>query len=108
MLTVARPDPLFGPLEMKGVALAHLGRDGEAQAVLAELEARQRNRAVVLHALGRDQEALTELARAIDARDMAATFLGVDPRWDALRPNPTFESLLSRVGLLEASHRLLR
>jgi serine/threonine-protein kinase len=107
MLTAgARPDPLFGPLEMKGVALAHLGRCAEAEAVLEELRARQRNRALVLHALSRDDEALAEVARAIEARDVAVTFLGVDPRWDALRRHPSFISMLARVGLLEASNRL--
>jgi hypothetical protein len=105
MLTERRPDPLFGPLEMKGVALAHLGRIVDAEAVLAELRARQRNRAVVLLALGRDEEALAEIARAIDARDVAATFLGVDPRWDTLRRHPAFTALLSRVGLANVSNR---
>ena len=105
MLTDRRPDPLFGPLEMKGVALAHLGRVREAEDVLEELRSRERNRAVVLHALHRDDEALAAISTAIDARDVAVTFLGVDPRWDALRGHPSFTSLLSRVGLLEASNR---
>jgi tetratricopeptide (TPR) repeat protein/TolB-like protein len=108
MLSERRPDPLFGPLEMKGVALARLGRRGDAAAVLAELQARQRNPAIVLHALGRHDEALAELSRAVDSRDVAATFLGVDPRWDGLRRNPVFVALLSRVRLLEASNRVVR
>jgi hypothetical protein len=92
---------------MKGVALAHLGRAGEAEAVLDELKVRQRNRAVVLHALGRDDDALAEVARAVAGRDVGVTFLGVDPRWDGLRRNPTFIEMLSRVRLLDASRRLL-
>jgi serine/threonine-protein kinase len=108
MLTERRPDPLFGPLEMKGVALAHLGRTADAEGVIEELQARKRNCAVVLHALRRDDDALAEIARAIDARDVAVTFLGVDPRWDALRRNPTFSKLLARVRLLEASSRVRR
>jgi serine/threonine-protein kinase len=106
MLIERRPDPLFGPLEMKGVALAHLGRTGDAEAVLEELQSRQRNRAVVFHALRRDDESLAEIARAIDARDPGVTFLGVDPRWDGLRHHPLFSASLARVRLLEASSRV--
>ena len=63
--------------------------------------------ALVLHGLGRDSEALHELSRAVDGRDPAVTFLGVDPRWDGLRTAPGFQALLSRVNLLEVSNRVL-
>jgi hypothetical protein len=42
----------------------------------------------------------------VDARDPALTFLGVDPKWDELRGLPSFQTLLSRVNLLEVSNRV--
>ena len=59
----------------------------------------------MLHALGRDDEALAELHRAADARSVAVTFLGVDPRWDELRGMPEFDAVLERVNLHQADHR---
>ena len=64
--------------------------------------------ALVLHGLGRDDEALRELSRAVDSRDPSVTFLGVDPKWDELRASPVFQALLSRANLLEVSNRTLR
>ena len=63
--------------------------------------------ALVLHGLGRDSEALHELSRAVDGRDPAVTFLGVDPKWDELRASPSFQALMSRANLLEVSNRVL-
>jgi eukaryotic-like serine/threonine-protein kinase len=95
---------------LRGYALARLGRRAEAEAVLAGLRARASERyvprhhlALVLHALGRDEEALEQLREAIEERDVFATFLGVDPKWDGLRRSPAFRELLSRVNLLEVS-----
>ena len=62
----------------------------------------------MLHALGRDDEALDRLRAAIDARDLFVTFLGVDSKWDGLRDSPVFRALLSRVNLLEVSDRSRR
>ena len=63
--------------------------------------------ALVLHALGRDDEALQQLRRGVDARDPSMTFLGVDPKWDALRSSPAFQAVLSRVNLLDVSNHVL-
>jgi hypothetical protein len=64
--------------------------------------------ALVLHGLDRDDAALERLNRAVEVRDPALTFLGVDPRWDGLRTAPAFQAVLSRVNLLEVSNQVLR
>jgi eukaryotic-like serine/threonine-protein kinase len=102
------------PSALRAYALAKAGRRAEAEAALerirrleAETRARPHHVALVLHGLGRDREALHELSRAVDGRDPAVTFLGVDPRWDELRASPVFQALLSRANLLEVSNRVL-
>jgi eukaryotic-like serine/threonine-protein kinase len=64
----------MGPLAMKGYALARLGRRAEAEAVLDAIRNEQSNPAILLHALGRDQEALDRLRRALDERSVSVTF----------------------------------
>jgi tetratricopeptide (TPR) repeat protein len=106
--------PVDGPqrphahaVALKGYALARQGRSEEAEAALAEI-ARQRREAyvpptydaVVLHGLGRDDEAIVQLQVGIDARDVLATFLGNDPTWDDIRDTPGFRGLLAQVNLL--------
>jgi len=41
------------------------------------------------------------LERAHQARDRAMIYLQVNPRFDALRPDPRFEALVSRMGFPE-------
>ena len=102
------------PSALRAYALAKSGRRQEAEAALqrirrmeAETRVRPVHVALVLHGLGRDSEALHELSRAVDGRDPAVTFLGVDPKWDALRASPSFQALMSRANLLEVSNRVL-
>jgi eukaryotic-like serine/threonine-protein kinase len=97
---------------LTGYALARSGRHSEAEEHLALLQNEARTagadgtystpygEALVLHALGRDDEALQRLADAVDRREHRVTFLGVDPKWDALRGTPGFDNLLSRANLL--------
>jgi hypothetical protein len=113
--------PRFGPVgarvfpsALRAYALARAGRRAEAEAALERIRRQERETrvrpihvALVLHGLGRDGEALDELSRAVDGRDPAVTFLGVDPKWDGLRTSPSFQELLSRVNLLEVSNRVL-
>ena len=66
------------------------------------------NEALILHALGRSQEALARLRDAVDVRDVTLTMVGVDPKWDELRELPEFRSLMARVNLLEVSDRARR
>lgn len=104
--------PRVFPSALRAYALARAGRRGEAEAALERIRRLERetwvrplHAALVLHGLGRDEEALHELGRAVDGRDPAVTFLGVDPKWDALRASPSFQALMSRANLIEVSNR---
>jgi serine/threonine-protein kinase len=98
----------FGPLALKGYVLARIGRGAEAQTALEMLRRTRQSAALVLHGLGRDAEAIQDLAEAADARSVAVTFLGVDPRWDTLRGRSDFDALVARVNLLDVSNRFRR
>jgi TolB-like protein/DNA-binding winged helix-turn-helix (wHTH) protein len=55
--------------------------------------------AAVYAKLGDKDEAFSLLNRAFDRRNMWLMNLNVDPRWDSLRSDARFQSLLVRVGL---------
>jgi eukaryotic-like serine/threonine-protein kinase len=98
---------------LKGYALARSGRRVEAENMLDEIRREPPRRhstaeALVLHALGRDQEALESLRRAIANRDQSVTFLGVHSLWDEFRDVPEFRDLLREANLLEVSDRTAR
>jgi tetratricopeptide (TPR) repeat protein len=98
---------------LKGFALARGGRAGEAERLLEELEGQQPRgynvtAALVLHGLGREQDAFERLRRGIEERDQTVTFLGVHPWWDDVRDVPAFRDLLREVNLLEVSDRTAR
>jgi tetratricopeptide (TPR) repeat protein len=106
--------PRVFPTALRGYALAKAGRRAEAEAMLERIRRLERDTyvpprraALVLHALGRDDEALEALRRAVETREPYMTFLGVDPKWDELRGSPSFQALLSRVNLLDVSNRVL-
>ena len=87
----------------RAFVLARSGRADEARAVIAALQAKAQERYVppyaiaLIHAgLSENEEALKWLERALDVRDVHLFFLPVDPRWDALRDDPRFQSLLRR------------
>jgi hypothetical protein len=48
--------------------------------------------------LGNREEVFEWLERAYQERDVHLIFLPVDPKWDAVRSDPRFASLLSRCG----------
>jgi tetratricopeptide (TPR) repeat protein len=105
-----RPD-LPESTSYKGYALARMGRMADAEKVLLEVRERMphgraSNEALVLHALGRDDEALHRLQDAVNERALGVTFLGVYPFWDDLRDNAGFRHVLSQVNLLEVSDRV--
>jgi tetratricopeptide (TPR) repeat protein len=107
--------PFTWAVALRGYALAKLGRQKEAEMILAQLRAAGRKRyvpphheALLLHALGRNAEALEQLREAVAARDVFVTFLGVDPKWDDLRGTPAFTTLLSRANLLDVSQAIVR
>jgi TolB-like protein/DNA-binding winged helix-turn-helix (wHTH) protein/cytochrome c-type biogenesis protein CcmH/NrfG len=83
--------------------LARMGRAEEARAIIAALEARSHERyvppytiALIYAGLGEPDAAFQWLERALEASDPHLIFTSVDPRWDALRDEPRFLSLLSR------------
>jgi len=91
-------------------ALAHVharaGEAGEAAGILGELEDLSRRRyvspywlALVYTGLGDTARALESLEGAYEARDVWLTWLGVEPRFDALRGELTFQELLR--GIME-------
>ncbi len=101
----------LSPEENESAAsLAHAyglaGRHAEAREILAQLENRKETSyvppywiAVVCLGLGLHDETLHHLERAYEDRFDWLTFLGVEPMFDPLRPDPRFQDLLHRIGL---------
>ena len=82
------------------------GERARAQAILLELEARDRAGyvpptalAAVHNTLGNTGRALDLLERAHAERDLRMVFLGIDARWNNLRAQPRFRALARRMGL---------
>lgn len=95
------------PISLRGYLLAKTGRTDDANEVLRMLEEVAHRRYVppyataLIHvALGRPDAALDSLERALKARDVHLTFLPVDPKWDPLRADERFHSILQRSGML--------
>jgi TolB-like protein/DNA-binding winged helix-turn-helix (wHTH) protein/Flp pilus assembly protein TadD len=97
-------------LAFRAHALATMGRTEEARAVIAALEARSQERyvppyaiALIYAGLGEHEAAFAWLERAFEARDIHLVFTTVDPRWDPLRDDLRFRSLLNRCQFLGAA-----
>jgi serine/threonine-protein kinase len=96
-----------------GIAsLAHAhglaGQPAEAQKILVELTSRSKTKYVssyqfaVIHlGLGHNERAIVALEEAYDERSMLLGYLKMDPRFDPLRSDPRFQSLLSRIHIPE-------
>jgi DNA-binding winged helix-turn-helix (wHTH) protein/TolB-like protein/Flp pilus assembly protein TadD len=87
------------------IALARLGRTNEARAVLGALAATARQTyvppshfAMIEAALGNRDKAFEYLDVALSVRDARLALLKVDPKWDALRPDPRFAAALRRMN----------
>ena len=84
---------------------AEAGRHEEARRVLRSLyragamETCPANIGLVHVALGEMDEAFEALNRGVDLRSQPLLWIKVDPRFDAIRSDPRFPDLLSRVGL---------
>jgi DNA-binding winged helix-turn-helix (wHTH) protein/TolB-like protein/Flp pilus assembly protein TadD len=94
------------PIAQIGYTYAVSGRRHEAERAVRELlgisEARYVppwNVALVYHGLGNTTEALRWLEQAYEERDVHMVFLAVDPKWDALRRDERFVSILKRMKL---------
>jgi tetratricopeptide (TPR) repeat protein len=103
MATVLCPDlPWLRALE--ALCLANNGRRAESLAILGQLEELRKTeyvdayfQALLLHALGRKEEAFLELKRAVDENSAALFVLDVDPRMDPLRADPRFGAIRERI-----------
>jgi len=96
-----------------GIAsLAHAyglaGRRVEAHKILAELSARAKTKyvssyqfAVIYLGLGQNERAIAALEGAYSERSTLLGYLKMDPRFDPLRSDTRFQSLLSRIHLPE-------
>ncbi len=89
-----------------GYTLAVSGKREEALAVLKELRKRSTERyvppyniALVHNGLDERDKTLDWLEKAYEQRDVRMTFLKVDPKWDRLRSDSRFISLIKRMRL---------
>ena len=83
-------------------ALAVVGQREEALTVVGRVDNvpwRSFGYALVYTGLGEKDEAFRSLEEAIDLRAPLVILLKVDPRFDALRPDPRFQNLLRRMNL---------
>jgi tetratricopeptide (TPR) repeat protein len=94
------------PVGFLGFALAKSGQQRQARDLLDELlkASTQRyvsnyNIALIYNGLGEHDEALKWLERAYQQRDQRMVFLKVEPKWNNLRGDPRFQSLISRLHL---------
>jgi len=95
------------PIAFEAYALAKSGNHAKARAALADLLALSRkiyvspyNIALIYDGLGDREQTLTWLNRSYEQRDPKMVFLKVEPKWNNLRDEPRFKSLLQRIDLL--------
>jgi DNA-binding winged helix-turn-helix (wHTH) protein len=103
MANVLCPDlPWLRALE--AICLVNCGERAEGLAIYEQLEGLRHTeyvdayfQALLLHALGRKDEAFLELERAANENSAALFVIDVDPRMDPLRADPRFEPIRNRV-----------
>ena len=100
---MARAPSVIGPL---GYGLGRLGRRAEAEGILAELDAVERERYVtpisrawVYIGLGDFDAAFPWLDRAVDDRDPHTLHFPCKPAYDPIRQDPRFTALLRKMRL---------
>jgi eukaryotic-like serine/threonine-protein kinase len=93
-----------------GFAYARAGRTAEAEATLAQLRTAPLgasvapyHEAVVLAALGRRDEAIAALGRAMENHSWFLVQLAVDPAFDSIHDDPRFQEMLAKTGLRQAA-----
>ena len=103
-IEIAGPAPIF--LGALAHVLARAGRRAEALALVDRLQAMAKQRYVSPYSFfiahtGLDQldEALAALEKTLDEHNAWIYFLPIDPRFDTLRDDARFSSLLARYGL---------
>ncbi|MEJ7608572.1 MAG: hypothetical protein WKF37_20455 [Bryobacteraceae bacterium] len=92
-------------LALRGYLLATMGRADEARQVLTTMEAVASHRylppyapALVFLGLNDFEQTFFHLERALEAHDVHLNFLLVDPKWDPLRADRRFQSVILRCG----------
>jgi adenylate cyclase len=93
-------------ISLTAYALARSGRSDEARKTVDELqnEADQGyvpsyNIALAYNGLGESGQAFHWLYDAVERHDVRLTMLMVDHKWDNLRSDPRFLSIIKRIGL---------
>lgn len=93
-------------LASQGHIYAMAGRTQEAERIFEDLQHPERQRyvsnyavAIVAVGLGRYEEAIDWLERALADKEDAVTSVKVNPRLDPLRGNPRFEKIVERLAL---------
>ena len=94
------------PLTQLGYALARSGDQDGARALLRQLETRAATSyvpayafAMIHNGLGDGNEALRYLEQSVAQREVQATFIKIDTRWDRLRSQQRFAALLKQLRL---------
>jgi serine/threonine-protein kinase len=94
------------PVTQLGYALARSGKRAEARALLRELASVSADEyvpaysyAMILNGLEDKAAALRQLERSVNEREVQATFIKIDTRWDSVRPDPRFIALLKLMNL---------
>lgn len=94
------------PTTQLAYALARSGQKEEARLLMRQLEQRSASSHVpaysfaMIHNGWRDRDAaLRWLEQSVEAREVQATFIKVDRRWNWVRPDPRFQSLVQRLQL---------
>ncbi len=97
-------------LSLRGYLFARLRRNEEAMAVLEDLQVISRARyvppyasALIYAGLEQSDQAMEWLERGLEARDVHLAFLTIDPKWDGLRGDPRFCSVLDRCHFTTAT-----
>ena len=93
------------PITQLGYALAKSGRPEEARETLANLASLSPRLyvpaysfAIIHQGLGEKEEALKYLEKSLAEREVQITFLKIDHRWDDMRSDARFLSLIERIG----------
>lgn len=94
------------PTTQLAYALARAGREADARALMRELEDRADRTyvpaytfAMIENGLRNRDAALAHLERSVEAREVQATFIRIDSRWNWVRADPRFAALLERLRL---------
>ena len=100
------------PISLIGYTYAVCGHKDSAAQALRDLAAISADKyvpphyfALVYQGLGESAEALRWLERAYQEKDVHMVFLGRDPKWDSLRGDQRFASLMQRLQLPQGAPR---